>query len=280
LISDERNSEIKDALRASVVDAQHDVLELALDEPVSGASEVKRLLKAYNRANDSLHRFNNSKMNRRIITSEQQRAFVRERRRLNRSVTDSARKLREAERLYNSRKQTNARRRAPSAYWQQQRINATDPGAPKLAGAASFLLDHQTDQAGVFVTSNPRRLKQRMRANREQLYSVPRLDAEGEQRIDTALAELHVENAQMCCAAGAQFAPRSAAALSAANPLAPSAGGALAAPAARAPLGPLADGDDGESANVYNADPARAGPQQPAKPPGALKPLTQVPWRT
>jgi hypothetical protein len=65
-----------------------------------------------------------------------------------------------------------------------------------------------------------------------------------------------------------------------AEALAPSAGGALAAPAARAPLGPLADGDDGESANVYNADPARAGPQQPAKPPGALKPLTQVPWRT
>jgi len=65
-----------------------------------------------------------------------------------------------------------------------------------------------------------------------------------------------------------------------AEALAPSAGGALAAPAARAPLGPLADGDDGESANVYTADPARAGPQQPAKPPGALKPLTQVPWRT
>ena len=65
-----------------------------------------------------------------------------------------------------------------------------------------------------------------------------------------------------------------------AEALAPSAGGALAAPAARAPLGPLADGDDGDSANVYNADPARAGPQQPAKPPGALKPLTQVPWRT
>ena len=66
-----------------------------------------------------------------------------------------------------------------------------------------------------------------------------------------------------------------------AEALAPSADGA---PAARASLGPSADGDDDESAYVYNADraadPARAGPQQPAKPPGAPKPLTQAPWRT
>ena len=217
---DERNSQITEALRSSVADAQRDALAT---DPDSGAATVRRLRKALNVASSTLFRFTSSIASRRISTAAQRRECARERRRLNKLVTAAERKLAAAQQLYRNRSQNDSRRCAPSAFWQQQRVNATDPGAPKLAGAASFLLDHQTDSNGVFVTSNQRRLQQNMRANREQLYSVPRLDADGEHRVDTALAELHVENTETCNALGAHFATQSAAARSAADALAPSA---------------------------------------------------------
>ena len=142
----------------------------------------------------------------------------RERRRLNKAVTSVQRRMQRTAFAANGACQSDARRRAPLAYWRRQVITSTDLGAPDMP--VMMLLDHQTDEKGALVTANASVCEKNMRANRAELYQVPmELSAECEAKIDEALAELHLENATIHVNGALEL--DSAAARSALDPYAP-----------------------------------------------------------
>ena len=207
---DDQNRRITEALRQAVSEAQHmPIGDDDVDVVSTGAAAIRRERGIISKASEDLFRLReNFRKRRRTESTDAKQSFKRERKRLNTVLCTAKQALLHLYRTHKGRCQNESRRREPRAYWKRQHISSTDPGAPVMS--TSFLLDHQTDENGSFVTANKKRLRSNLRENRRQLYEVPALHDKCNRRYEESLAELHLENCEVPGVSESSAAARSA----------------------------------------------------------------------
>ena len=209
--SEEQSDAITDTLRASLSEARS--AHRATQSHDASRSRIKQLRARCNSLFSELSKL----LYRPLRTASLARRVDRaERKKLNRELTVANAELEKATRVAFSSAQNDFRRHAPKKRWDRLKFAANERGAPKPI--QTHLLDHQTNANGAVVTANPVECRRRMRQDRLQLYQVPRLQPACNEKVDDAMAELHLENADV-----PGVSPHSAAARSAADACAPSA---------------------------------------------------------
>ena len=132
--------------------------------------------------------------------------------------------LKKAEKKQYAAEQAYNHRRAPKKFWRGQLLTATEMGLED--STLNYLLDHQNDDGGQFLTSDPAQLRRNMQDNRATTYAMrseAQLGASCRESIDEALVALHFENRELLAANPAMQGRVSAVAHSASDPCAPTA---------------------------------------------------------
>ena len=132
--------------------------------------------------------------------------------------------LKNAEKRQHAAQQSRDHRRAPKKFWREQMRTAREMGTEDTV--LNYLLDHQNDEQGRFLTSDPDQLRRNMQENRASTYAMRSEDQLGpacRDAVDESLVALHFANRDLLETNPAMRGRVSAAANSAADVCAPTA---------------------------------------------------------
>jgi hypothetical protein len=141
----------------------------------------------------------------------------KERKAANSALKTATEKLERHRRLLHGNSMAMRRRNMPLKFWRDLKALGHDPGAP-TAPARAVITDRQTDAKGKLVTTNKKRCLQRMREDRQEVYSNKRVRSSAcNESIDDAVAAMHIINSTEVAKEGNELDAASAAARSAAD---------------------------------------------------------------